>query len=317
MGSSVAIAVPVALLGATSFAVSSVLQQRAARKAPEDESLSWRLILDLLHRGTWLAGMGCVLLGYVLQATSLDFGPIAIVEPVIGLEIVIALPLAARLKGTRLGLREWLGAGCVVAGVGGFLALSEAAGGNSEPPLVNWGEIAVPVAVVVAAALLLARGPEGPKRASFLAVAAAVTFGLMALVTQSLVVLLSHGGILAVLESWQIYAIAAIGPIGFMIGQSAYQSGPLAFSLPILDSLEPASSVLLAAVAFHQHISLQPGHLAGELAGAAIAIGGIFLLGHSPLVLSIYEQTQKAKEGHEPSEDDSAAQAPDAARAAS
>lgn len=285
-----------ALLGAGAFAVSAVLQQRAAREAPRKESLSWRLIADLLHRRTWLAGMGCVVLGYLLQAVALGLAPVAFVEPVIGIEVVLALPLAARFKRKHLGRREWAGAASVVIGVGGFLALSNPAGGNPDPGLVRWALVGLPTLGVVGIALAAGRGSGGTRRAPLLACGAGLCFALVALLTQSAVHVLEHQGLLGMLTRWQVYAVAVLGPVGFTIAQSAYQAGPLAMSLPVLDSLEPTVAVVLAALAFHQHLSLVAPRLAGELCCAVLAVVGIFLLTRSPLVIFLYQQTEHAKD---------------------
>lgn len=293
----VVLAVPAAMLAAGTFAVSAVLQQRAAREAPDEESISLRLILDLARQKTWLAGVLCVLAAYGLQALAFAEAPIALVEPLVGLELVIALPLAARWRSKRLGVREWAGAISVVIGVGGFLAVSNPAGGNPEPALVRWAVVVAPVGAAVAVAVGLARMPKGPARAVLLAVGAGLTFAVTALVTQSLVQLLGADGISRAVVSWQLYVLLAIGPAGFVIGQNAYQAGPLAVSLPIMDSLEPTMAIILAAIAFGEHVSLELGHLAAELACAALAIAGIFLLGRSPLVHAVYAQTEQEKRG--------------------
>jgi drug/metabolite transporter (DMT)-like permease len=290
-----AISIPAALLAAGTFAVSAVLQQRAARKTPDDESLSWRLIVDLLHRSSWIAGMACVVAAYLLQALAFAYAPVAIVEPVVGIEIVLAIPLAARLRRVKLGPREWAGAACVVAGVGSFLALSQATGGNAEPALSKWLAVGLPTVVAFCLAAFLGRASGGPRRPVLLAVSAGLAFGLTALLTQSAVRMLATGGVLSLLASWQVYALAVIGPVAFTVAQSAYQAGPLAMSLPVIDSLEPTASVILASFAFGQHIDLQGATLAGEIIGAAIAILGIFLLGHSPLVICVYERTEQER----------------------
>lgn len=299
MSTSLGVAIPLSFLAAATFATSSVLQQRAARQAPEKESLSWRLIIDLARKPSWLAGMGGNVLAFLLQAAALGFAPVAFVEPVIGTEIAIALPIAARLRHVRLGFREWAGAGCVVAGVGTFLALVQATGGNSHPALSSWAEAAGPALLVAGAAVLLARGPEGPRRAMSLAVSAGCFFAVVTLITQSAVQLIGAVGFPAVLENWQPYALAIVAPIGMTIAQSAFQAGPIAFSLPIVDSLEPILAIVLAAVAFGQHVNLTPPHMAGELAGALVAILGLFLLGRSPLVLAVYQQTEREKKKRE------------------
>jgi drug/metabolite transporter (DMT)-like permease len=287
--------VPLALAGAGSLAVSSVLQQRAARSAPEKESLSWRLIADLVRRPGWLVGMGCVILGFALQATALSFAPVALVEPLIATELVFALPLASRLRHRRLGPREWLGGIAVTAGIGAFVAASSPRGGNPEPSLATWAVVGLPVLAAASCAILLAGKRETPRRAAALALAAGLCFSLLALVLQSLVVLFAAGAGTA-LTSWQPYVLAVLGPVAFTIAQSAYQSAPLAISLPIIDSVEPVGAVVLAAFAFRQSLSLDPTSLALEVAGALAALSGLFLLGRSPLVISIYEQQQAKKD---------------------
>jgi len=288
------LAVPMALVGAGSFAVSSVLQQRDARDAPAEESLSWRLIADLLRRPMWLIGMGCTLLGFALQAMALSFAPVAVVEPLIATELVLALPLAGRLRKLRLGRREWLGAAAVSAGVAMFMAVSSPRGGNPEPSFVTWVSVGLPVLTLAGGAVALAGRGETPRRAALLATAAGLCFALLALVLQSLVTLFARGPALA-FASWQPYALAVLGPVAFTVAQSAFQAAPLAISLPIIDSIEPTGAVLLSVLAFRQNLSLRPVSLALESLGGLLALAGIFLLGRSPLVLSIYERQQQAK----------------------
>jgi drug/metabolite transporter (DMT)-like permease len=289
------LAVPLALSGAASFAVSAVLQQRDARETPAAESLSWRLIADLLHRRTWLAGMGCFLLGFVFQATALSFAPVAVVEPLIATELVLALPLASRLRKRQLGPREWLGAAAVSIGVGIFMAVSSPQGGNPEPSIATWLSVGLPVVAAAGCAIALAGKQETPRRAVMLATAAGLCFALLALVLQSVVTLFARGPVLA-FTSWQPYFLAGFGPMAFTVAQSAYQAAPLAISLPVIDSLEPTGAVVLSVLAFRQSLSLDPISLALESFGGLVALVGIFLLGRSPLVLSIYESQQNKKE---------------------
>jgi drug/metabolite transporter (DMT)-like permease len=292
-GENLVIATPAALGAAIAFSVSSVLQQRSARDAPENESLSWRLIADLLRRGPWLAGMGCVLIAYALQALALAFGPVALVEPLIATELLFAVPLASRLRHQRLGRREWFGAAAVSGGVAVFLVVSSPEGGNAEPALARWAVVALPALVAAAIAIAAARGPESPRRAALLAAAAGLSFGLLALVTQSFVVLLARSPGTA-FSSWQPYVLAVVGIVGFTVAQSAYQAAPLAVSLPIIDSVEPVTSVLFAALIFKQSLSISVGSLAGEVAGALLTIAGVVALARSPLILAVLARQERA-----------------------
>jgi len=276
------------------FAGSSVLQQRAAREAPSKDSLSWRLIADLLHQRTWLAGSASILFAYVLEAIALANAPVAVVEPVISTELVVALPLAGLLGHRRLGPRELAGAVGVSAGVASFMAFSNPVGGNADPGLARWGTVALPTLALAGMAIGVAVRSGPRRRAVLLACGAGLSFGLLALVTQSFVQLLGHG-VVATFASWQPYTIAVLGAMGFTVGQSAYQAAPLAISLPIIDSIEPVSSVVLAALVFHQSLSIRLGALVAECIGGVVAIAGVVALSTSPLVLQILERQEQEK----------------------
>ena len=78
----------------------------------------------------------------------------------------------------------------------------------------------------------------------------------------------------------------AAGILGGLFGQSTFNAGPLSLSLPIIDTVEPIFSVILAAAVFGEHLARSPGLLAFQLLGGAVATAGIVLLSHSPIVLA-------------------------------
>lgn len=278
----------IALAAACTFAVSAVLQQHAARLVPASESLTFRLFAGLLRQPVWIAGTGSLILGYILQAVALSLGDVSFVAPIIVTELIFAVPLAARSEHRRPGRREWIGAGCVVTGVGIFLSVASPHGGHPNPAAVVWILMIASCAAVVAFAVLLARGAMAPRRAALLAVAAGVTFGLLAVITKS-VTYVANRETLGLLLSWQLYALLAVGAFGFLFSQTAYQAASLRNSLPVIDALEPTVAVLAASAAFGEHLAHDPASLAVELLGAAIAFAGVFLVGRSSLVLSIYQ----------------------------
>lgn len=98
------------------------------------------------------------------------------------------------------------------------------------------------------------------------------------------------------MTSWQPYALACLGAVGFLVAKSAYQSGPLAISLPIIDSLAPTVAVVLASIVFGQGLSLSVGSLSLESLGALSGTIGIVRPGRSPLVLGIDEQGTGSQE---------------------
>jgi hypothetical protein len=91
-----ALSVFLAVLAAGSNALGTVLQRRAALTVPVSTSLRLGLILDLLRRPVWLAGIAGVTASAILQALALASGSLAMVQPVFILELPLALVIGAR-----------------------------------------------------------------------------------------------------------------------------------------------------------------------------------------------------------------------------
>lgn len=110
-----------AALAACANAASSVLQRKADREESAEDNLSLRLIVDLLHSPTWFLGILGVIAGFLLQAVALGSGPLAVVEPILIIELPITLVLAGIIFGQRMHGREWTAALAMTAGLAGLL----------------------------------------------------------------------------------------------------------------------------------------------------------------------------------------------------
>jgi len=276
-----AIAAVAALAAAGSFGVSAVLQHRQARASAgsrADGTRGFRLLAYLARRPVWLAGIMLAAAAYGLQGLALAFGPLALVAPIVATDLLFAVPLAARWSRRPMRPRDLTGCSLVAAGVGIFLATSPPASGRSDAPTREWLVAFGAMALVGAAAVAVGNAGSDAVRAGALATAAGLTFGLTAAVTLSATRLLRDAGPAAVLGHWQPWALIVLGLAGLLLSQSAYQAGQLTASLPIIDTLEPISAVVLGAAIFHERLAASPSMLAVQLSGAAIAVAGIALL---------------------------------------
>ena len=79
----------VILAVAASFctATASVCQRLGARTS-EVTGFDPRLILRLVRRPVWLAGIASMILGFGYQLSALRFGPLALVQPTLALELL-------------------------------------------------------------------------------------------------------------------------------------------------------------------------------------------------------------------------------------
>jgi drug/metabolite transporter (DMT)-like permease len=90
-------------------------------------------------------------------------------------------------------------------------------------------------------------------------------------------------GITTGLTAWETYVMAVTSLVGLLLIQSAFHAGPLAASLPVLDTVEPVVAVLLGTLLFGEDI--RHSLLASGAAGAGIVavVLGVVLLDTSPV----------------------------------
>lgn len=280
-----AVAIPLAIGAAASFAVANVAQMRASRRADAPEGVSAKLLVRLIRDKEWLLGLATSILGYGCQAVSLYLAPVLLVQPLIVSELLFALPLSARLAGVQLHKREWTGAALVAAGIGVFVAVGHPTGDRTTIAASTWVAITISVVAVVGVLVAVAesRHRQPMLRASLLALAASLCFGMLSVLTKVVGHQFTADG-LGALARAQPYMLAAIAITGLLLSQTAFRIAPLSVSLPIIDVGEPVSASLLAGLAFGETIGIGVGSLAGVAVAGAAALAGIALLDTSTVV---------------------------------
>ena len=272
------IAVVAALSAACCFALAAVVQHGVAR-ATDEKLLSLRLLLALVRNPRWLAGVGLGVLSFAIQGLALAFGPLALVQPLAATDVLFALPMIAASR-YRLTRGDWLGAGAVAAGIALFLAVSPPTEGTRAPGLAAWAPVLLTAGAFAALAGLAATRTRGTTQVIWLAAGAGITYGVVDALTKSTVDLLADQGPGTLLR-WEPYALLAAGALGTLLDQSAFRAGALSVSLPVIDTLEPVSAVVIGAVVFGERLAASPGQLAAQLAGGVLAAGGIAALSRS------------------------------------
>ena len=100
-----------------------------------------------------------------------------------------------------------------------------------------------------------AAGSRAGTRAGLLAAAAGVVFGLTAAVTASFMRSLRHEGMSSLLAHWQPWALVTLGIAGIALSTGAFQASTLSASLPIIDTVEPVSGVVIGAFLFDERLA--------------------------------------------------------------
>ncbi|MFY1669700.1 DMT family transporter [Plantactinospora sp. WMMB334] len=290
------IAIAASLAAGACFALAGVLQQHEASARPSEEGMRLRLLLALARRRLWLVGLGFAVLSYGFQMLALAHGPLILVQPLITTELVFAIPLAARLRGCRIGVREWSGGIAVAVGLAVALAAARPRGGAPMATTGGWLLTIGIVAALAAGALAGGRTVSGSPRASLIALAAGLTMGTQSALLDITVHRIGEGAG-ALFGAWQTYLLVVASIGGLLLIQSAYQAGPLAASAPVIDAVEPAVAVVIGVALFGE--SVRAGWLAGTAAGAGVLLllAGIVLLDTSPRLAALHEREKAARPG--------------------
>ena len=281
----------VALGSALAYAVASVMQQYAAVQAPESESLKMSLLLRLVTHPVWVIGILADIGGFVLQFIALGHGSLVLVQPLLVCGLLFALPLGALFtKRPVLPVGEWMASIMVCAGLALFLVVASPAHGRSTASNPAWAIVATLTCVPAALMVSVSRYRSGAVRANLQAGAAGLIYGLTAACAKTVSTRIAHSRgdlwhlFVRIVETWQVYGIVVTGIVTMVLAQSAFQAGPLGWSLPALTVVDPIVSILIGALAFHEAIDASVAALASEAAGIALVVVGVTMLARSPHV---------------------------------
>ncbi|HEX4255436.1 MAG TPA: DMT family transporter [Streptosporangiaceae bacterium] len=279
-------AILLAFAASVCTATASVCQRRGAITT-EVTGFDTRLILRLVHRPVWLAGIAAMILGFGFQLTALRFGPLALVQPMLALELLFVFGyMTAVGSRIRVQRRDWLAAAAMSAGLALFLGVSAPSDGRRHAPGGSWWLAGLITATVVLAIVFLALAPgriTRSRRAALLGVATGVAWGFEAAVIKEFS---SHvgDGLNAILASWSLYVLIGAGALAMLLASHAMAAGPLAASQPGFTILDPLAASFLGLFLFREHIRTGLPDLAGEAAALALLIAGASVLSHSHLV---------------------------------
>ena len=272
------IALVAAIGAALVFGISSVAEQRSTKRVKTRKALSPRILLDLVRQPLWVAAIGGTIVGFALQVTALRFGPLALVEPILVVALIFATLINAYLRG--VWDKQIIGGvlGCAV-GIAGFLAVARPTPGTSNVSFI----VVLPLGAGLAAGVfgcLVVANRSRRLRPLALALACGINYGVAAFLVK-LVISDVGGGLPRLLTDWPIYALAIVGPAGFILNEDAYQQGTLiAPVLAIITACDPIISIALGNLWLNEKLNSSPAGIAGEIIFLLIMVTGIVVIAH-------------------------------------
>ncbi|MDX6527666.1 MAG: hypothetical protein QOI43_3177 [Gaiellales bacterium] len=267
------IAVCLATITSSLYALSAALQALEARSAPADSALRASLLAGLVRQRVWLLGGLAGIVGWGLQAVALALASVSLVQPALGLGLVVLLFLGGRVLGERVGPREVAGAVAIT----GAIAVLGWAAPSQTGSFTSSGTWAVGVALPLVA--LLPYGLRAVRRAGGLAtsIAAGLGWGWVGLGTALVDVAIADRRFFVALAWGAGVAIASWSAL--LSEMTALQAWPATRAIPVSFGLEMAAPAAVAP--FLTHHGFGPLHGVPFVVALVVACGGAVAVGGS------------------------------------
>jgi hypothetical protein len=283
-------AILLSIVASLCTATSSVCQRIGASR-DEAEGFDLRLPWRLARRPVWLLGLASMILGFAFQVSALHFGPLALVQPILALELLFVFGYLAFPGRSRVMVRprDWLAVAAMSAGIGCFLGVASPSGGRLDARASLWWPVGLLTLGLVVLALAVTYGParrhvaSGPRRAAVLGAATGISWGFVAAVIKELSSRLGEG-LNAVATSWPLYVLIVTGAATLVLSSHALAAGPLAASQPGFTILDPLWASLLGSFLFGEHVKAGALDLSLEALALAVIVAGVAALSHSRLI---------------------------------
>jgi drug/metabolite transporter (DMT)-like permease len=281
------------LASAVCYGLAAVLQHHEAIQQEPVVTSQANLLARLVRRPIWLLGSALDGVGYVFQFLALRRGSLALVEPLLVLSLVFALPVAARLEHRRISSSEVLAAIVTVSGLALFQEAARPALGHPDAPASDWIVLSAVVAAGCGLVVLLARGGSPRRAALAYATGSGAAFGYVAAVTERTGHLLD-GGVLHVLVTWPPYALVVAAVVALSLTQSAFNAGVLRLSLPTITIAQPLVALAIGIGFFGERVHSRGLAPVVEVLALAVMTVGVYNLTRSPVLTSEGEKPAPA-----------------------
>lgn len=239
------IAIALCVAVAVAYAVAALIQARYAHLT----------VLQLVRVPVLWVAIGLNGLGAALHVTSLNFGPLSLIQPLGVLTLVIAVPLAAMTARRRATRLELTGMASTVIGLAGLTLIIGTTG--KAHALVPRELVGLVVATAALVTVLGAMGRRQHASTLWEAVAGGMAFSVCSTLCQTIVVTVSDAGAGALLWPTTIVAMVAVAifaVVATVLTQRSYRKG-LGAPLAVTNLVNPATATVIGVVLLGENLA--------------------------------------------------------------
>ena len=251
-----------AIIAAALIATGTVLRQRASLR-------------DGRITAGWWVGAVIAIIGFSFQAWALGLGSILLVQPLIVLAVLFALPMEARVDHERPSRADWMWGAVLVGTVVTFLLVARPTPTDRKPS-TELLAITVTALIIglIGLVVLAERVKNDHHRALCYGIAAGALFGIAAPLIKSTALHFMKSPTEVLLHP-DVYLLAIVVVLAIVAQQRAFGAGDIQTSFPAMNVMEPAISMLLGVVLLGEslHVGVGTGvFLACLMALAMVAV---------------------------------------------
>jgi hypothetical protein len=247
-----------------------LMTQHTASAGVTNQHRNWALVVFLVRQPLWLLGWAAAAGGFIFQAIALHHGQLAVVQALLVTELVFALVLRRFWIRQHIAKTAWIAAVVTCGALVVFLTAAEPHGGHVRPDAADWVTASAVFGGAVAVLAVLARWGSPIRRAALYAIAASITWALMAAFIKETTNMLAVSGVVGLLKHWPLYALIVTAIVGSVLQQAALQVGPLSVSQPLIVVVDPAVAIVLSVWIFDERFTVSVAQRI--LAGAAFCV---------------------------------------------
>ena len=289
---SLAVGVIVTVAAGVAFNLAPLAEAVAARREPARGGVGIGLLFRLARRPLWLWGLGCEVFGFLLEVVALAIAPLTLVEPLIGVGVVLLALGANRWLGESLdGFGRIALATTVIGGLAVVVALRHRDQVGRIGSSLSLTILALVALAVAGMAVSLARWGSANHRPNLVGLgfglAAGVCNTLSTLATHQIGLIVKDYGFWRLFSGAAVYELAIFSVLGLALLQRGYQGGAVLITYPVASTMTTALPVMAGVWLLAEPVPSGPG-LALLIVALFLIVAGIVGLGRQRGVARIF-----------------------------
>lgn len=287
MNEALTLGLPTAAVSAAMYGVAPLVQAMAARREAAGTGLGLSLLMRLVTRPLWLVGLAVETGSFLLEVYALSVAPVALVAPVMALDMIVFTLLARRVLGEHISGAGWAGVASMVCGV---ILLAYAFHRDAEVGSPAGGGVLIAFLVLGLAFAVICASAADWAAARRMVAGAALGFGLAAGVSYAIATLATRQIGLAVNERREggsvlvdllatptPYVLVLFSVLALGLAQRGLQGRAAVIAFPVTSGISAFLPVTLGLTIFDEPAP-RGAHLAAfviSLIMVAAGIGGL------------------------------------------